>query len=431
MKVQTIKAQTIKSIRGVHDILPHQSPAWQHLEACFRELLTHYGYAEIRMPILESTELFKRSIGEVTDIVEKEMYTFTDRNDSSLTLRPEGTAGCVRAGIQHGLLYNQQQRLWYTGPMFRRERPQKGRYRQFHQIGVETFGMAGPDIDAELIVLTARLWKRLGLNNIELELNSIGSAQSRKAYKEILVDYFSNHEEQLDDDSKRRLNTNPMRILDSKNPAMQTLISAAPIIIDHLDDESEEHFTQLKSLLDAMDISYTINPRLVRGLDYYSKTVFEWTTNELGSQGTVCGGGRYDGLVEQLGSKDTPACGFGMGIERVLGLMEAQGITNPITTPDFFMIMAGDDAQRTGMQLAEQLRTQFPQLYLICNCGGGSFKAQIKRADKSTAEYALILGENELKDNSITIKPMRNREAEQLTIPQAEFVEYIHTHIMT
>ncbi len=424
------KVQTIKSIRGVHDILPHQSPAWQHLEACFRELLASYGYAEIRMPILESTELFKRSIGEVTDIVEKEMYTFTDRNNSSLTLRPEGTAGCVRAGIQHGLLYNQQQRLWYTGPMFRRERPQKGRYRQFHQLGVETFGMTGPDIDAELIVLTARLWKLLGLKNIELELNSIGSAESRKAYKEILVDYFSEHEEQLDDDSKRRLNTNPMRILDSKNPAMQILIASAPIIIDHLDEESEQHFTQLKSLLDAMDISYTINPRLVRGLDYYSKTVFEWTTNELGSQGTVCGGGRYDGLVEQLGSKATPACGFGMGIERVLGLMEAQGITLPVTTPEFYMIMAGDAAQQVGMQFAEQLRNKFPQLYLICNGGGGSFKAQMKRADKSAAKYALIIGENELKDDSITLKPMRDRDAQQLTLPQAELVEYIHSQIM-
>ncbi len=421
------KSKTIQSIRGVHDILPHQSPAWQHLEACFRELLTHYGYSEIRMPILESTELFKRSIGEVTDIVEKEMYTFTDRNESSLTLRPEGTAGCVRAGIQHGLLYNQQQRLWYTGPMFRRERPQKGRYRQFHQIGVETFGMSGPDIDAELIALTARLWKLLGLKNITLELNSIGSAESRKAYKEILVEYFSQHETQLDDDSKRRLTTNPMRILDSKNPELQILISEAPSIIDHLDDESEKHFTQLKNLLDAMSIPYTINPLLVRGLDYYSKTVFEWTTNELGSQGTVCGGGRYDGLVEQLGSKPTSACGFGMGIERVLCLMEAQGLTNEIAPPDFFMIMAGDEAQLAGMQLAEQLRDQLPHLYLICNGGGGSFKAQMKRANKSTAKYALIMGDNEVKDSSITIKPMQDRDANQLTLPQAELVGHIQS----
>ncbi len=421
------KAKTIQSIRGVHDILPSQSPAWQHLEGCFRELLSHYGYSEMRMPILESTELFKRSIGEVTDIVEKEMYTFTDRNESSLTLRPEGTAGCVRAGIQHGLLYNQQQRIWYTGPMFRRERPQKGRYRQFHQIGVETFGMSGPDIDAELIALTARLWKILGLKNIDLELNSIGSAESRKAYKATLVEYFSTDISLLDEDSKRRLTSNPMRILDSKNPDMQVLIQNAPSIIDHLDEESEAHFDQLKKLLDAMDIPYIINPRLVRGLDYYSKTVFEWTTTELGSQGTVCGGGRYDGLVEQLGSKPTPACGFGMGVERVLGLMEAQGISTKTPPPHFFMIMAGDEAQLAGMKLAEQLRSQFPQLKLICNCGGGSFKAQIKRADKSAAQYALIMGDNEINNNSITIKPMRDRDAQQQTLPQAELVTYIQS----
>lgn len=422
------KNATIKSIRGVHDILPQQSPAWQFLETCLRELLLEYGYAEIRMPILESTELFKRSIGEVTDIVEKEMYTFTDRNDSSLTLRPEGTAGCVRAGIQHGLLYNQQQRLWYIGPMFRRERPQKGRYRQFHQLGVETFGMTGPDIDAELIAITARLWQRLGLKNIRLELNSIGSAESRKNYRAVLVDYFSQHKEQLDEDSLRRLDSNPMRILDSKNPAMATLIAAAPNILDHLDTESSAHFEQLKALLDAMGISYTINPRLVRGLDYYSRTVFEWTTNELGSQGTVCGGGRYDGLVEQLGSKPTPACGFGMGLERVLNLMEAQDIVATQKAPEYFFIMAGDHAQITGMQLAEQLRDQIPELRLLCNCGGGSFKAQIKRADKSAARYALIMGEDEVRNHSITIKPLRNRDEAQISIPQDELAVYILSH---
>ena len=422
------KNATIKSIRGVHDILPQQSPAWQFLETCLRELLLEYGYAEIRMPILESTELFKRSIGEVTDIVEKEMYTFTDRNDSSLTLRPEGTAGCVRAGIQHGLLYNQQQRLWYIGPMFRRERPQKGRYRQFHQLGVETFGMTGPDIDAELIAITARLWQRLGLKNIQLELNSIGSAESRKNYRAVLVDYFSQHKEQLDEDSLRRLDSNPMRILDSKNPAMATLIAAAPNILDHLDTESSAHFEQLKALLDAMGISYTINPRLVRGLDYYSRTVFEWTTNELGSQGTVCGGGRYDGLVEQLGSKPTPACGFGMGLERVLNLMEAQDILATQKAPEYFFIMAGDHAQITGMQLAEQLRDQIPELRLLCNCGGGSFKAQIKRADKSAARYALIMGEEEVRNHSITIKPLRNRDEAQISIPQDELAVYILSH---
>ena len=425
------KTKTIKSIRGVHDILPDQSPAWQNFEASFKNLLDSYGYSEIRMPILESTELFKRSIGEVTDIVEKEMYTFTDRNESSLTLRPEGTAGCVRAGIQHGLLYNQQQRLWYIGPMFRRERPQKGRYRQFHQIGVETFGMAGPDIDAELIALTARLWEKLGLTNIQLELNSIGSVASRQRYKKILTDYFSSYKSELDDDSKRRLSTNPMRILDSKNPDMQALINEAPSIIDYLDDDSEIHFSQLKKILDSIGIHYIINPRLVRGLDYYSKTVFEWTTNELGSQGTVCGGGRYDGLVEQLGSKPTPACGFGMGIERVLSLMQAQGVTTPLTTPDFYMIMAGEDAQLVGMRCAEQLRDQFTDIYLICNGGGGSFKAQMKRADKSAAEYALIIGENEIKDNSITIKPMRDRTASQQTLPQAQLAEFVRSQQIT
>ncbi len=414
------KIRSIQSIRGVHDILPHQSPAWQYLENCLRELMHEYGYAEIRMPIMESTELFKRSIGEVTDIVEKEMYTFTDRNESSLTLRPEGTAGCVRAGIQHGLLYNQQQRLWYMGPMFRRERPQKGRYRQFHQIGVETFGMKGPDIDAELIAMTARLWRRLGLKQIQLELNSIGSTASRQAYRAVLVDYFSQHESLLDEDSRRRLTTNPMRILDSKNPALTELLTHAPSIIDHLDEASEAHFERLKKLLDAMHIPYIINPRLVRGLDYYSKTVFEWTTRELGSQGTVCGGGRYDGLVEQLGSKQTPACGFGMGMERVLSLMEAQGITQNAPPPEYFLMMIGDNAQLTGMQLAEQLRDQISDLRLICNCGGGSFKAQIKRADKSAARYALIIGDDEVKMKTIAIKPLRDREAQQISLPQTE-----------
>lgn len=419
------KQTKIQSIRGVHDILPHQSQAWQHLESTFSRLLQSYGYAEIRMPILEPTELFRRSIGEVTDIVEKEMYTFIDRNESSLTLRPEGTAGCVRAGIQHGLLYNQQQRLWYIGPMFRRERPQKGRYRQFHQIGVETFGMAGPDIDAELIAITARLWKQLGLQNIQLELNSIGSAASRSAYRAVLVDYFSQHLSQLDDDSIRRLETNPMRILDSKNQSMASIIADAPSILDHLDQESSSHFEALKSLLEAMGISFTLNPRLVRGLDYYSKTVFEWTTNELGSQGTVCGGGRYDSLVEQLGGKATPACGFGMGIERVLNLMEAQGVTNQPACPEYYMIMAGDDAQATGMQLAEALRDQIPGLRLTCNCGDGSFKAQIKRADKSGATYALIIGENEVQNHTVAIKPLRNRDEQQITLPQAELAVYI------
>lgn len=423
------KARTIKSIRGVHDILPTDSPNWQYFEKTFSSLLESYGYSEIRMPILESTELFKRSIGEVTDIVEKEMYTFVDRNDSSLTLRPEGTAGCVRAGIQHGLLYNQQQRLWYTGPMFRRERPQKGRYRQFHQVGVETFGITGPDIDAELIAMTARLWQLLGLKNIELQLNSIGSSTSRQDYKAVLVDYFSNHLDQLDEDSQRRLSTNPMRILDSKNSKMATLIAEAPSILDHLDDDSQQHFDQLKSLLDAMEIKYTINTRLVRGLDYYSKTVFEWVTTELGSQGTVCGGGRYDGLVEQLGSKNTAACGFGMGIERVLGLLEAQGVTQQKNTPDFYLMMVGEGTQQRGMQIAEDIRERIPNVKLISNCGSGSFKAQLKRADKSGANFALILGGDELDNQEIILKPLRDRDLQQQVLAQDALVVTLQTII--
>ena len=417
-------AKNIQSIRGVHDILPEQSTAWQQLENTFRTLLSSYGYQEIRMPILESTELFIRSIGEVTDIVEKEMYTFTDRNNSSLTLRPEGTAGCVRAGIQHGLFHNQQRRMWYSGPMFRREKPQKGRYRQFHQFGVETVGFAGADIDAELIALTARLWKILGLKNIRLELNSIGSPTSRQHYKTVLVDYFSAHSDQLDEDSKRRLQSNPMRILDSKNTTMKTLIANAPSILEYLDEDSVAHFEQLKQLLDSMNVAYTINPRLVRGLDYYSKTVFEWVTDELGSQGTVCGGGRYDALIKQLGGKETTACGFGLGIERLLGLMEVQGIQAIARKPDYYFVMVGEHAQQTGMPLAEVIREKLPDLQIICNCGGGSFKSQIKRADKSGAEYALIMGDDEASNNTIAIKPLRKRE-EQTTLNQSELVAHI------
>ena len=417
-------AKNIQSIRGVHDILPNQSGAWQRLEETFKTLLSSYGYQEIRMPILESTELFIRSIGEVTDIVEKEMYQFTDRNNSNLTLRPEGTAGCIRAGIQHGLFHNQQRRMWYSGPMFRREKPQKGRYRQFHQFGVVTIGISGPDIDAELIVLTARLWKTLGLKNIRLELNSIGSSASRQHYKKVLVDYFSTHLNQLDEDSKRRLQSNPMRILDSKNTDMKTLIANAPSILEHLDEDSTIHFEQLKQLLDSMNVAYTINPRLVRGLDYYSKTVFEWVTDELGSQGTVCGGGRYDALIKQLGGRETAACGFGLGIERLLGLMEVQGIQTTDKKPDYYFVMAGDKAQQIGMPLAENLREGIPQLQLICNCGGGSFKSQIKRADKSGANYALIMGEDEVNNKTIAIKPLRERK-EQTLINQNELIAYI------
>ncbi len=334
-------SKNIQSIRGMNDILPEATPVWQYFENTARQLLNRYGYSEIRMPIVEQTELFSRAVGEVTDIVEKEMYTFTDRNDDSLSLRPEGTAGCIRAGIQHGLLHNQQQRLWYTGAMFRHERPQKGRYRQFHQIGVEAFGMQGPDIDAELIAITARLWKTLGLRNLRLEINTLGTPASRHAYRDLLVEYFTAHHEQLDDDSRRRLHTNPMRILDTKNPDLKELVAAAPNLHDHLDDVSREHFATLCSLLDGMGIVYEVNPRLVRGLDYYTHMVFEWVTDDLGAQSTVCAGGRYDGLVEQLGGKSTPGVGFGMGMERLILLLETQGIATPISAPDVFLIMAG------------------------------------------------------------------------------------------
>lgn len=422
-------AKNIQSIRGMHDILPDSSPAWQYLESSVRDILGRYGYSEIRMPIVEPTQLFSRAVGEVTDIVEKEMYTFDDRNGDSLSLRPEGTAGCVRAGIEHGLLHNQQQRLWYTGPMFRHERPQKGRYRQFHQVGVETFGMAGPDIDAELIAISARLWETLGLKGIRLELNSLGTPEARQAYRQILIDYFSAHADQLDDDAQRRLHSNPLRILDSKNPAMRALIDAAPNLQDHLDEESQAHFATLKALLDDMGISYTVNPRLVRGLDYYSRTVFEWITDELGAQGTVCAGGRYDGLVKQLGGRETTACGFAMGLERLLVLMEDQHVALPDRTPDVYLIMAGEAAMQKGFALAEELRSALPDVRLIVNGGGGSFKAQMKRADKSQARYALILGEDELAKGEIALKPLRDSSAEQQNLTIADLGKTLATHI--
>jgi histidyl-tRNA synthetase len=423
-------AKNIQSIRGMHDILPDATPTWQYFENTVRTLLKGYGYSEIRMPIVEQTDLFKRAVGEVTDIVEKEMYTLESRQDTEggeafgMALRPEGTAGCVRAGIQSGLIFNQQQRLWYAGPMFRAERPQKGRYRQFTQIGVETFAIAGPDIDAELIAIGARLWKQLCLQNIHLELNSLGTLEARQAYRQLLVEYFSAHHELLDEDSKRRLLTNPLRILDTKNPAMRDLVAAAPNLHEHLDSESAEHFAQLQSLLDGMGIAYRINPRLVRGLDYYSRTVFEWVTDALGSQGTVCAGGRYDGLVEQLGGRPTPACGFAMGVERLILLMEAQGIQAPGIAPDVFLIIAGDAALQAGMAIAEQLRDAIPGLNLISNCGGGNFKTQMKRADKSNARFALILGENEVQQAEIGLKPLRG-DGGQITLPISQLAEQL------
>ena len=403
----------IQPIRGMNDILPEQSRCWQHLEAIVREILGAYGYREIRVPVVERTELFKRSIGEVTDIVEKEMYTFDDRGGESVTLRPEATAGIVRAGISNGLLYNQRQRLWCTGPMFRYERPQKGRYRQFHQIDVEALGFPGPDVDAEIILLSARLWKRLDLKHIRLELNSLGTPESRAVYRGLLVSYFRGHYEQLDEDSQRRLESNPMRILDSKNPDMQDLIAGAPLLADHLDEESARHFGRLREILDDAGIEYSVNPRLVRGLDYYSRTVFEWVTDQLGAQGAVCSGGRYDGLVEQLGGPATPAVGWALGVERLLALMESQDYPFPADSPQAYMVMAGEGAETAGMSLAESLRDQLPGLRLEVNCGGGSFKAQMKKADRSGAEVAVILGENEVERQVAGLKPLRGDGEQQ------------------
>ena len=409
-------SKSIQAIRGMNDILPGETPRWQFVENVFRELMASYGYDEIRLPSLEKTELFKRSIGEVTDIVEKEMYTFEDRNGDSLTLRPEGTAGCVRACIQNGLLHNQTQRLWYMGPMYRHERPQKGRYRQFHQLGVETFGFDGPDIDAELIAMTARLWRKLGMaEEVSLEINSLGSAAARLAYRETLVRYLQQHREQLDEDSLRRLETNPLRILDSKNPDMQAMIEAAPKLLEHLDEESRRHFESLCATLDMMGIAYRVNHRLVRGLDYYSKTVFEWITDRLGAQGTVCAGGRFDGLVEQLGARSTPAMGFALGLERLVALLEDKPLPD-LSSPHAYLLLAGEQAEQQGRLLAEQIRDELPQLRLLVNCGGGSFKSQMKRADKSGARLALILGENEISNQQISVKDLRQEEEQRVML---------------
>ncbi|MGB5397240.1 MAG: histidine--tRNA ligase [Gammaproteobacteria bacterium] len=421
-------SKIIQSIRGTHDILPNESARWQAFEAIVRQTMSAYGYREIRTPIIESTDLFSRSIGEVTDIVEKEMYTFDDRNGDSLTLRPEGTASCVRAGIQHGLLHNQTQRLWYTGPMFRHERPQKGRYRQFHQFGVEAYGIATPDIDAELILMGARLWKALQLKDIRLELNTLGSADARIKYREVLVDYFQSHSEQMDEDSERRLQTNPLRILDSKNPDMQVLNREAPSLLDYLDDESADDFAALKTILEAAGIAYTVNPRLVRGLDYYCKTVFEWVTDQLGAQGTVCAGGRYDGLVTQLGGRATPAIGFALGIERLLALQEQSAETVDLDQLDVYLLLQGEGSEQNGLLLAEQLRNQLPELRLMAHCGGGSLKSQIKKADKSGAELALIMGESEISAGTVTVKFLR-AESEQKIVPQSELGKFLQSYI--
>ncbi len=408
-------SQNIQAIRGMRDILPVETPIWRHVENCLLQVSASYGYQEIRLPLVEQTALFERSIGGATDIVEKEMYTFADRNGDNLTLRPEGTAGCVRACIEHGLLYNQLQRLWYFGPMFRHERPQKGRYRQFYQFGIEAYGMAGPDIDAEIIFMSAKILDLLRLRGaVTLQLNSLGSLVARAKYRERLVAYFSAFEQQLDEDSRRRLHTNPLRILDSKNPAMQSLIAEAPLLVDSLDEDSATHFSALRQLLDQAGIAYQINPRLVRGLDYYGGMVFEWVTDELGAQSAVCSGGRYDVLVELLGGKPTPAVGFALGMERVVALLETR--LQLTDTSDAYLILVGQLAEEQGLILAEQWRRELPQLRLQVNCGGGSFKNQFRRADKSGARLAFILGQDEIQSQSVSVKFLRE-ERPQVIVP--------------
>ena len=419
------KNQSIQAIRGMHDILPEQSPRWQYAEKIIREVLASYCYQEIRLPIVEKTELFKRSIGEVTDIVEKEMYTFNDRNNDSLTLRPEGTAGCLRACLEHGLLHNQVHRLWYCGPMFRHERPQKGRYRQFYQLGVETYGMSGPDIDAEIILLTDRMWTKLGIRDkVKLELNTLGTTEERLVYREKLVDYFKQHIELLDEDSLRRLETNPLRILDSKNRDMKQLIQNAPELMDFMGEDSRNHFETLTQTLDGLGINYQLNTRLVRGLDYYGKTVFEWVTDDLGAQGTICAGGRYDGLIEQLGGKENYAVGFAMGMERLLLLMEQLENVTIERSVDVYMIRVGLEAEKEGMRLAEKIRDQVDGIKLQVNCGGGSFKSQFKKADKSGAEYAIIIGDDEVSRGEVSLKPLRS-DQEQKNMTQNEAIQLL------
>ena len=423
-------SKPLQAIRGMNDILPEQTPLWRYFEGTVASLLDGYGYRQIRMPIVEFTELFKRSIGEVTDIVEKEMYTFDDRNGDSLTLRPEGTAACVRAVLEHGLSGGgQTQKLWYIGPMFRHERPQKGRYRQFHQIGVEVFNIDGPDIDAELIVLTWRLWGLLGIRDaVKLELNSLGTSAARAVYRDALVEFLTAHADQLDEDSRRRMHTNPLRVLDSKAPETQALLVNAPKLADYLDEESRVHFEGLKARLDAAGVPYVINPKLVRGLDYYSKTVFEWVTDQLGSQGTVCAGGRYDGLVEQMGGKPTPGVGFAMGIERLVLLLETLGkVPAEIArTVDVYLCAFGEPAELAALALSERLRDQLPNLRLQVNAGAGSFKSQFKKADKSGALYALILGEDELAQQVVGCKPLRG-QGEQQSIAWSALADHLAT----
>jgi len=414
----------------MHDVLPQQTPLWQFLEQAVGGVLAAYGYREIRMPILEFTDLFKRSIGEVTDIVEKEMYTFEDRNGDSLTLRPEGTAGCVRAAMEHGLLHNQTHRLWYQGPMFRHERPQKGRYRQFHQIGAEAYGMPGPDIDAELILVTARIWQALGIPDLQLQVNSLGTAEERTTYRDQLVAYLRTHENELDEDSRRRLDTNPLRVLDSKNPAMRAVLDGAPTLLGHLGEASRAHFDFVCQALDGAGVAYVVNERLVRGLDYYSRTVFEWVTDRLGAQGTVCAGGRYDGLVAQLGGKSIPAVGFAMGLERLIAILEELQPAAGQGAVDLYLVLAGDAAQREGLLLAEILRNGLPGVDIVCNCGGGGLKAQFKRADRSGASLAVVLGDDELAAGTVVVKPLRSDDP-QRAVPREQLVEVLRDALVS
>lgn len=413
-----------KSIRGMNDILPEATATWRRIESIVRDVIESYGYREVRLPILEYTDIFSRAIGEATDIVEKEMYTFRDRNDESLTMRPEATAGMVRAGITNGLFHNQRQKFWTMGPMFRYEKPQKGRYRQFHQFDVEAMGFAGPDIDAELIVMCARMWQRLGLSRLRLEINTLGSPETRSRYREELVAYFSAVKSQLDEDSIRRLGKNPLRILDSKNPDMQAVVADAPVMLDYLDEASRDHFEGLQALLDTAGIAYKINPRLVRGLDYYNLTVFEWITDALGSQGAVCAGGRYDGLAEKLGGKPTPAIGWAMGVERLVGVYEACGGKPADLSPDVYLVAVSAAASKSGFELAETLRDNVAGLQVELNLDGGSFKSQLKRADKSGADIALILGEEELASNEVGVKPLRSNE-DQMSVSRQELATFL------
>ncbi len=419
---QQVKNNKFQSVKGFYDILPDVTPLWQKLEDTARQVLNQYGYRNIRMPLVEPTDLFVRSVGEHTDIVEKEMYSWEDAlNGDKLTLRPEGTAGCVRAVVEHSLTYNGPQRLWYNGPMFRHENVQKGRQRQFHQIGVEAFGFEGPDVDAEQIILLARLWKALGIIDVELQLNSIGDAEERVAYRQLLIQYFEKHADLLDEDAKRRLHSNPLRILDSKNPRMQAVIEAAPKLIDHLGEETRAHFAGLCKRLDAVGVAYKLNPRLVRGLDYYNRTVFEWVTTKLGSQGTIAGGGRYDSLVERLGGEPTTACGFGIGLERVFLLMQEYGVTAEVK-PDAYLVNVGELAEAAAPKLAETLRDA--GLSVVIHAGGGSFKSQMKKADRSAARFALILGDDECQAGLVAVKPMAG-QGEQQAVSIEEVIKLI------